>query len=56
MGLSVSFGTINRTMLWATLYKKGIPEETIGHIRRGHRGTRLSPKYKGDMERQRPTT
>jgi hypothetical protein len=47
MGLSKAFDTINRTLLWTTLYKKGIPEEMIKHIRRGHTGTRLAPKYKG---------
>ena len=46
MGLSKAFDTINRTLLWTTLYKKGIPGEMIRHIRRGHTGTRLAPKYK----------
>ena len=47
MGLSEAFDTVNRTLLWKTLYKKGLPEEMIRHIRRGHQGTRLAPKYKG---------
>ena len=47
MDLSKAFGTANRTLLWKTLYKKGVPEEMIRHIRRGHRGTRLAPKYRG---------
>ena len=47
MDLSKAFGTINRTLLWTTLYKKGIPEEMIRRVRRGHTGTRLAPKYKG---------
>ena len=47
MDLSKAFDAINRTLLWTTLYKKGLPEETINHIRRGHTGTRLAPKYKG---------
>ena len=47
MDLSKAFATINRTLLWATLYKKGLPEEMINHIRRGHVGARLAPKYKG---------
>ena len=47
MDLSKAFGAINRTLLWTTLYKKGIPEEMIKHIRRGHTGTKLAPKYKG---------
>ena len=38
MGLSMAFGAINRTILRMTLYKKGLPGETIKHIRRGHRG------------------
>ena len=37
---------INRTLLWTTLYKKGIREETINNSRRGHQGARLAPKYK----------
>ena len=47
MGLSKAFDTINRTLLWATLYKKGLPEETIRHIRRGHQWAKLAPKYRG---------
>ena len=42
-----AFDTLNRTLLWATLYKKGLPVEMIKHIRRGRQGTRLAPKYKG---------
>ena len=47
MDLPKAFGAINRAILWTTLYKKGIPEEMIKHIRRRHIGTRLAPKYKG---------
>ena len=47
MDLSKAFDTINRTLLWTTLYQKGIPEETIRHIRRRHTVTKLAPKYKG---------
>ena len=47
MGLSEASEAINRTRLWTTLYKKGLPEEMIRHIRRGHRWTKLSPKYRG---------
>ena len=36
MGLSKAFGAINRTKLWTTLYKKGLPLETISNIRKGH--------------------
>ena len=49
--LSKAFDTINRTLLWTTLYKKGIPEEMIKHIRRGHTGTKLAPKYKRRYEK-----
>ena len=47
MDISKAFGTIDRTLLWAALYKKGLPGEMIRHIRRGHQGTRLAPKYRG---------
>ena len=47
MDLPKAFGAIYRTLLWATLYKKGIPGEMIKRIRRGHTGTKLAPKYKG---------
>ena len=47
MGLSKASGAINRTLLWTALYKKGIPEGMIKHIRRVHRGERLEPKYRG---------
>ena len=45
-GPTKAFGTINRTLLWATLCKKGIQIDKIKHIIQGHRGTRLAPKYK----------
>ena len=47
MGPSEAFGATNRTLLWAALYKKGLPEEMIRRIRRGHQGTKLAPKYRG---------
>ena len=46
MGQSKAFDTINRKLLWTTLYKKGLPGETIRRIRGGHRAKRLSPKYR----------
>ena len=46
MDLSKAFGAINRTLLWETLYKEGIPIDMIKHIRQGHQDTRLAPKYK----------
>ena len=48
VAISEAFGAINRTLLWATLYKKGLTEEMIRHVRSGHHGTRLTPKYKGE--------
>ena len=47
MDLPEAFGTINRTLLWTTLYKNGVPGEMIRHISRGHRGARHAPKYRG---------
>ena len=47
MDLSKAVDTINRTLLRTTLYKKGIPIEMTNHIRQGHHGTKLPPKYKG---------
>ena len=46
MGRPKAFGAINKTLLWTTLYKKGIPVEMIIRIRRGHQRTKLAPKYK----------
>jgi len=45
MGLSKAFDTVNRTILWASLYKAGIPIQAILHIRRGHTNTTLQSKY-----------
>jgi len=39
-------GEVNRTLLRTTLYKKGIPLETIKRIRRGNKDTKLLPKTK----------
>ena len=47
MGLTKECDAINRTPLWTTLYKIGIPIDMIKHIRQGHRDTKLAPKYKG---------
>ena len=55
MGLSTAFGAVNRKLLWATLYRKWIRWEIINRIRRGHRGAKLAPKYRGDMDRQEKT-
>ena len=45
--LSKAFGATSRTLPRTTLYKKGLPEEIIRHIRKGHRWARLSPEYSG---------
>ena len=45
-GLTKAFGKVNRTLLWTTLYKKGLPWEMITHIRSGHQNTTLRPKIK----------
>ena len=47
MDLSKAFDTIDRTLLWATLYRRGLPGEMIRPIGRGHQGQRLAPKYRG---------
>merc|ERR1712105_7076 len=47
MDLTKAFGKVNRTILWTTLYKKGLPIDMITHIRRGHQNTQLLPKTKG---------
>ena len=47
MDLSKAFGAIDRTLLWTTLCKKGLPVEMIRHIQRGRKGAKLSPKYRG---------
>ena len=38
MGLSEAFDTINRTIIWKTMYKKAIPTDMAKHIRRGQQG------------------
>jgi len=45
MDLSKAFDKVNRAILWATLYKKGPPIQTIQHIRRGRNKTTLQAKY-----------
>jgi len=47
MDLSEAFDTINRTQLWTSLYKKGLPLENITQIRQGHQKTNLCAKHKG---------
>jgi len=43
--LSKAFGAVNRTILWNTLYKQGVPVQAILHIRRGHNKTILQAKH-----------
>jgi len=55
-GLSKAFDTVNRTILWETLYEKGIPIQAILQIRRGHIETTLQEKHNkqyGEKNRQR---
>ena len=49
MGLSEAFGTINSTLLWTTLYKKGIPIDMIKRIRPGHQDTKLANKIQRNI-------
>ena len=45
--LSKAFDTINRNLIWAILYGKGLPWDCIRLIRMGHTNNQLCPKYKG---------
>ena len=45
MDLSKAFDTVNRTILWTSLYKAGLPIQLILHIRRGHIETTLQAKH-----------
>jgi len=47
MDITKAFDAINRTMLWTTLYKKGLPVEMINHIHRGRKNTQLQAKSNG---------
>ena len=47
MDLSRAFDAIDRTILWAAIYKKGIPIEMILHIRRGRQKTKPTTKTHG---------
>ena len=47
--LSKAFGSIDRNILWAFLYGKGLPWELIQNIRAGHLGNYLTPKYKEEL-------
>ena len=47
MGLSRAFDAVKRTLLWTTIYKKGLPAHMIQHIRTGRRNIRLLAKTQG---------
>ena len=47
LDLSKAFDTINRDLLWAILYERGLPSNLIKIIRMGHQGTKLRPKNNG---------
>ena len=47
MDLSKSPDTVDRTQIWAALYKKGLPLANILHIRQGHQNTTLRAKHQG---------
>ena len=47
LDLSKAFDSINRNILWAILYGKGVPWNLIKQIRSGHKANKLCPKYNG---------
>ena len=47
MDLTKAFDCINRSLLWAVLYRKGIPIDLIRMLKEGHKRTTLAPKNKG---------
>ena len=55
MGLSKAFDSVNRELLWAIMYKKGIPIQLIQMIGMGHENTRLRPKEKGSRKNKTTT-
>jgi len=46
MDLTKAFDTVNRTLLWTALYRKGLPLKMIQNIRNGHQNTTLMAKDK----------
>ena len=42
--LAKAFDSIDREILWTTLYESGLPSNLIKIIRMGHQGTKLMPK------------
>ena len=55
LDLSKSFGSVNRELSRAVIYKKGIPIQLIRRIRMGHGNTTLRPKAKGNVGKQKIT-
>ena len=51
--ISKTFACVNRTLLWATHYKQGIPIKTIQYIRNGPKNTTLRCK---DNDHYGPST
>jgi len=41
--------SVDRELLWAILYKKGLPEKMIKRIRMGRENIKLRPKAKGNL-------
>ena len=44
MDLSKAFGAVNRSLMWASLYEKGLPVSPIQQIWRGHQNAKLMAK------------
>ena len=56
MGIAKSFDKLNKTLLWATLYKKGLPIEMITHPERTQKTLPYHPNSKiNTVSRQRTT-
>ena len=49
LDISQAFGSVNREIRWAIVYKKGIPRQLIQRIRMGHENTKIRPKPKGNL-------
>ena len=48
MDLTKAFGAVNHTLLWAALYKTGIPNESILQLRQEHQNPTLQFKLQED--------
>ena len=47
MNLSKAFDCVNRTTLWTTLYKAGLPMQAIQNTQQGHQGAKLQRNDSG---------